>query len=442
MSLSLSSCIQRLETPDKLKDILLSQLQPANDSVPSQTVSWDDLSLAAGYPSLLLLFSVLEQKGVEKSDEIALRYAIKIKESIETRGLSTDLSLFSGVAGICFALEHASCGQPRYRRMLDALHNFLISNIKSFYLDPLYACLEKGLAVPVSLYDPIQGLCGIGRYALVNKSVSGFGDICLQINQALVAFCQSKMIQGYEVPGWYLSQNDPINWNYTHTKGNFNLGLAHGISGVLAFFAISALQGVVVDGQKEAIDFISRWICKHAFYESGLIYWPTHVSFEDVTNQTHPQKKERSKDAWCYGVPGVSRSLFLAGKSLRDTTLMNFAKEAFLGVFSRDPTAWQLPGPALCHGIAGLMTITKAMAEEKGCEGLSENVQMLYNLLLSFYNPKSPFGFRDVEPSEKGECNEVDKVGFLDGAVGVWLALETIENRHSRWRIPLFLDDL
>ena len=73
-----------------------------------------DPSLGRGDAGMLLLYAALQQEGIAHS------YVMKIKETIEVDGIS-DLSLFNGVAGICFALQQASLEGYRYQKMLGTL---------------------------------------------------------------------------------------------------------------------------------------------------------------------------------------------------------------------------------------------------------------------------------------------------------------------------------
>lgn len=402
--------------------------------------AWSDLSLASGYPSLLLLFSTLGQQGlIEDGDAMAHRCVLKIKESVEAQGFSS-LSLFSGVAGSCFALQQASFEGTRYQRMLQSLHTVLIERIEKAYLEPLKQNRSQSLPSSSRLYDPIQGISGIGRYALENLSVPSFVEVVEKITKALVTLSRPLLYRGQNVPGWFLSPDDVLNRQNraTYPNGNFNLGLAHGVTGILAFLAIALLRGIDVEGQKEAIISITNWICSKSIVYKDAVLWPYRVSWEEEIEGT-PLTITGSKDAWCYGVPGIARTLFLAGKAMGNEEIRTFAARAFRSIFSRKQEEWQLLSPTLCHGIAGLMVITHEMSKEKGCEDFALKVNALKELLLSFYRSEAPWGFRDVEVCRQGKWCEIDKPGFLEGAVGVILALSSISNSTFKWHLPLLI---
>ncbi|WP_242678249.1 lanthionine synthetase C family protein [Neochlamydia sp. AcF84] len=429
--------IQRMKDPSAIKAFMQVNANP--DPIIPHHASWDDLSLAGGYPSLVLLFSAMQSKGLVKED-IVHPYVLKIKESIETKGIS-DLSLFSGASGICFALQQATLEGNRYQRMLHSLNNFMLERIEKFYLEPLKTKLAHNQSVPSHLYDVVQGLAGVGRYVLENLSLPHFYELAQSITKVFISLTHPLSVEGHHVPGWHLSSTDILNaHNDFCKKGNFNLGLAHGIPGVLSFFAIASLRGINIEGQADAMRQIALWLRKKSFIRQEMIQWSHSISFEDEIQEKIGFNKP-SKDAWCYGVPGIARALFLAGKALKDEELKSFAATAFRGIFQRKREEWQLLGPMLCHGISGLLLITHTMAQEEGCGDLFSKVNELKQILFSSYDPEAPFGFKDIEFCSQGGQAEVSKAGFLEGTTGVLLTLLSLSYPTSKWHLPLLIHE-
>jgi hypothetical protein len=426
--------IQGMENPAAVRDFMLDPAN-ANPDPIFPHCPWHDLSLGCGYPGYLLLFATLERRGLVE-EGIAHQYVLKIKEAIESQEF-LNLSLFSGLSGICFALQQASFGGLRYQKMLSSLHSFLLERMEESYFGLIRENIKMNEPRPTAVYDIIHGISGIGSYILENLSLPHFMECAQKITIALISLCQPIVIDGYQVPGWYLAPNDFLNVRNNDLKGNFNLGLAHGVPGILAFLSDAYLRGVVVDGQKEMMIMISAWIRKKSYLGKGTIRWPYSVSFEEEIKEKTNAKG--CKDAWCYGAPGISRTLFIAGKALEDEELKSFAGAAFRDIFSRSREEWQLPGPMLCHGIAGLLMITFEMSKEIGCEDLSLRVNELHQILLGFYNPKAPFGFKDIEQCRDGGITEVSKTGFLEGSAGVALALLSLSDPNQNSIPPLMI---
>lgn len=420
---------RKIKSPEFLKDLGFSSLM-------------GDLSLCRGLSGLLLFFKSLANKGLlekKKTDQIIHNYVLKIKEIIEFKGVH-DFSLFSGLCGVCFAIQFVST-ENRYQRILGKLQAFLIDNIKKVYLLPLQENITNNRPSPSCLYDVIQGICGVGRYCIMNSSDHQFYKLSNAISESLVLLTQPLNLNGKHVPGWYLSPKDPLYALHPSlfSRGSFNLGLAHGIPGILSFLSIAFLNGINVKGGKQTIKLVADWIKSKSFLHEEAIRWPYSVSWEEEVEQKS-DSREFSKDAWCYGVPGIARSLLLAGKVINDKNLKQFAIKAFKDVFSRSSDEWQIPGPNLCHGTAGLLLITSAFSKEKDCNDLVVQVDRLKKLLLSQYNPIFPLGFKDLDFRE-GELFCVTKLGLLEGTIGILLTLLTLHDSKHQWSIPFLIDE-
>lgn len=432
----------RMSDPDALAAFMNDPINRNPDRINPNLTTWENPSLAGGYSGLLLLFSVLQKKNLleKKQNTIVHQYVLKIKESIEKNGIAS-LSLFSGLAGICFAIQQASNDGTRYENLLKPLHEILLTNIENIYLVPIKENIFNKRASSSALQDVVQGLSGIGRYVLENRTNPLFHNLTLTIINNLIALIQPILIKGQSVPGWYLEQDDILNQlNRDPSKFNFNLGLAHGIPGILTFLSIALIKGIKLEGQIQAIQTIVHWIRKKSFVTNCAIQWPCAVSFNEEINAITPSN-EASRDAWCYGAPGIARSLYLAGKALNDENLKKFAGAAFRGIFSRTRKQWNIPGPSLCHGIAGLLLITNEMSKEAGFEDLKVNVLELEKILLSYYNPDYSFGFKTLEVCTDGRIAQVSDPGLLEGTAGILLTLLHISNPSSKWHLPFMLTE-
>ncbi|MBY0501372.1 MAG: lanthionine synthetase C family protein [Alphaproteobacteria bacterium] len=400
----------------------------------------DPLSLAEGYPGLLILFVILYQRGMlaESKEKLIHPYILKIKEAAENT-TSLNLSLFSGIAGICFALKFAVTIEGRYGRLLETLNTILLNHMEQAYFNPLMESIKQNQSRVSGHYDVIQGISGVGYYALSNMQNPLFKDLSQKILNVLVALCKPFPREGITIPGWHVTKDDPLNKNYylSTPEGNFNLGFSHGVPGILGLLSAAALKGVVVKGQKETIQILSEWVCKKSFKDAkDAIRWSHSVSWKEELSDKLFLPKEPSQDGWCYGVPGVARSLFLAGRVLEDKNLKDYALKAFQGIFTRSPADWKLHGPAVCHGISGLLLLTFIMAQETRCLYLTSQVSYLQEILLSHYKPDSSFGFQDIEYGPQGEHIAVDKPGFMNGTAGILLTLLTLTGPVSDWHLP------
>lgn len=341
-------------------------------------------SLGGGWAGLLLLYSSLDEAYPGDGWEMAGREcALKIKEEIEEEGIS-DYSLFGGLAGVCFALRHAK----RYGKMVEKLDDYLVDKVRSHVL--------KNLSQPLKIqeYDPISGLAGIGIYLLQAQNFL-VADILRHLTCSFAS--------GWHLPADYLFLEEE---RERYPGGVFNLGLSHGVTGALAFFAHAGVQGVEVPGQRDLGLKIASWL--ESKREND--YWPPLIPFVESAPTAPPV------DSWCYGAPGIARTLYLTGKWLGDKPMQERALDTFHALVKRS----NLNNPAFCHGLSGLLMTTYLMAKETRSEVLHKELSRIENEILAF-------GFNDLEP------------GLLEGEAGILLSLLTLSTDNTSWTTPFLI---
>lgn len=400
-----------------------------------------DLSLAGGLSGLLVLFSLLQEQDDPSWEEDVHKIVFGIKSLIES-GQLHDLSLHGGLAGVCFSIDLASKKHGRYQKMLSALDHLLLKNVYSQFINPIHKNCSSNTPSSARLYDTIQGLSGIGRYAL-SKNTDEFNQFAFDSVEALILFCKPLTVNGLSVPGWYLPSHDPLNRRILEKDqmGTFNLGLSHGITGVLAFLSIAYLKGLRCSGQLETIKMITDWILV-----IGQLQWPSSITWEQETRK-ELSNLTPTRDAWCYGAPGVSRTLFLASQALDDASLKQKALKSFKFVFERAEASihispknlWNLPGPTICHGISGLLILTNQMYKDTKDPYLESKIPELVDLILSDYSDDHLFKFQELALNDENQMVLSDREGLLDGAAGVALTLLTLSNKRDDWQLPFLI---
>ncbi|MDQ7863550.1 lanthionine synthetase C family protein [Peribacillus frigoritolerans] len=201
-------------------------------------------------------------------------------------------------------------------------------------------------------------------------------------------------------------------------EGNFNCGLAHGIPGPLSLMALSIQKGIEIPGQREAVRKITNWLMKWKQVDSG---WPSRLSFQEVATSkiSHAYPK---RQGWCYGDPGVARSIYLAGKALDDTAAIRSAVGAYQDIIVEQKEEWELVSPTFCHGRAGLLQMLIRMAKDEEDQFSVQSIAELVHYIEESYDPNAPFGFRDIE-SNGEKSLQLNKAGLLEGVTGVLLPL-------------------
>jgi lantibiotic biosynthesis protein len=259
-----------------------------------------------------------------------------------------------------------------------------------------YLAADAG-GTPRQIYDVITGLAGIGR-VLLAAAQSGH-DTEPGLLAALATLTTMISSRHGTRPGWWSPPGQRPGYAAPVLSGSADTGLAHGIAGPIAFLSLAHMAGYSVSGQITAIRDAAAWLIR--WQADGT--WPPHVTGTELdTGLAAPTAGRR--DAWCYGAPGISRSLTLAGKAIGDQAFTSSAEAAVNAVTTRLPAGWDCEGPTLCHGYAGVLQVTSADCAAQAVTGQ--------------FDHQTPFAFQHVAAQ-----TPKDQPGFLTGAAGVALAL-------------------
>ena len=389
-------------------------------AAPTQTafplaVRWLAPSLAQGDAGIALTCAYLDawwpDEGWDQAGHSYLSTAAVAAEN------SPQLSpaMFGGLTGLALAAWSLSRGATRYRNLMAALENALLSNVMTQaegWDPPIMDGMSFGQ------FDVISGLAGIGAYLLLRREQPGAGAALESVLRALVALASdSGSRPRWWTPAHLLGDEEMA---ALYPNGNLNCGLAHGIPGPLALMALALADGIGVPGIEEAVDRLAGWIVGHRADDGWGVNWPYAISLtqEGLPDRGAPTDGP-SRAAWCYGAPGVARALWLAGVARNRPEWGNLAIEAMEAVYQRPIAARQIDSPTFCHGVAGLLQITLRFANNTGFPVFTNAACDLTEQLLSAYEPDSLLGYRNWEPGG----TRVDQPGLLDGAPGVLLAL-------------------
>jgi len=317
-------------------------------------------------------------------------------------------ALFSGLAGIGFVADFLSPNGSRYKSLLSAIDEALGDAIVA-----ICDTLNTSHGCRVADMDVVSGAAGIALYFLSRHHLAAAQVPSRKLIGALAQIStRDSALPAWHTPSEKLTSAMHRSW----PGGCLNCGLAHGITGVLATLSIARIQGLEMDSVPEAIHANAQWLLDQASYDEWGLNWPTAVP---LLPRSSSEQGHFSRSAWCYGVPGIARALWLAGRAVGDAKYRDYAVQAWTGLTVRPRSAWGLYSVTFCHGLAGVLQIALRFAREVPNAPTSRLISELTGDILGAYQPESPFCYSDT----LADGTKVEHPGILEGAAGVLLTL-------------------
>lgn len=314
------------------------------------------------------------------------------------------MSLYGGLAGLLLTAKTLGRAQRRYAALVERLVGLV----------RMWA--DQTIAVPYEKprytheFELISGAAGVA-IALEGIEDAQAPELKRRIDDYLIWLCSDSAerwkAQVQFSPGMSCSTN--------------NLGVSHGITGVLSALSFSPAPGAA--GAVEAlVDYLVAIAQDHG---RGL-RWPAAIDAGEALGSRH---------AWCYGTPGVAAVLTIAAKRIGRDDALELAIGA-LEAFWRSPReSWHLADSAICHGTAGVALCFESAARVTENSALMSYAARLHEEVLQAYDESAPYGYRAESPEGK-PC---DDATFLTGAVGIALSLLSPIGADRAWLRALAL---
>lgn len=268
-------------------------------------------------------------------------------------------SLFHGAPALAFVLHTGA--HPAYAAMLAALDEH-INDLTALKLAAAYERMDRGELTRPSEYDLISGLTGLGLYHLVRHGSADPG-MTTAVLEYLVALADPVYQHGESLPGWWSGTGPASTPDPGWSAGHLNLGMAHGISGILALLSGAMRVGIQVEGHAKAVSELCATFDRYRRGGNACSWWPAMVSFGEYGHgPASPGRQPRP--SWCYGTPGHARAQQLAGLALNDQERMRVAERALAGCVLDRRVTRLLTDASLCHGWAGVaQTLWRATSD-------------------------------------------------------------------------------
>ncbi|WMN58591.1 lanthionine synthetase C family protein [Pseudoalteromonas xiamenensis] len=209
------------------------------------------------------------------------------------------------------------------------------------------------------------------------------------------------------------------------TQPEFNLGLAHGVPGIIAAL-LPALQSSTLHARARALlEGACDWLVAERNPEHRA-----ECAYGCATGS------HRSRLGWCYGDLTIALTLARAGIALDRPNYVDHAREVALMAATRNAQSASIEDAGLCHGIFGLVTIFQLLNRIVPHPEFSKAHHYWLEYGLAKYaelGEQAFYTYQGIPPSYEEEF------GFLMGYAGVGLALLSVLNEDLDWTESLLM---
>lgn len=370
---------------------------------PPEHPAWSPLghysSLSGGKAGLALFFAYLDKalpdRGYGDVSIETLESSIDGSDEIGNR-----LGLFAGLSGTAWVIEH--------------LRDRIVDPEGEDPNEEVVLALREALLQPGwgGAFDLVSGLTGLGVFALERLPHPAGAD-CLQLVIDRLVEIVDRREEGF---AWKTSvEFMRANLRALLPDGEFNLGVAHGVPGVVAFLAEAYAEGFdTLRLLERAVD----WILSKRLPEGMVSRFPYRYSPSEENS-----KLVSARLAWCYGDIGVSVVLLAAARATKNPAWEHEAREIGRFAASRRIEDAEVFDAGLCHGMAGIAHLFNRLFQATGEVVFERAALEWFSRTLSFRRVGQGIGgFLTLLPGEDKESWQTDP-GFLMGAAGIGLAL-------------------
>jgi lantibiotic modifying enzyme len=305
--------------------------------------------------------------------------------------------LYGGAARIAFAVGHLSAGD-------DA----------DTACEMIERSLLRYLSEPTESYDLISGLVGIAVPVLqriADGKASPSGEAVAHSILDQLERLARPMPTGV---AWHTPPDLLPEWQRALAPDGYtNLGLAHGIPGVVAILARYVAAGVDIRRARTLLEGGVEYLRSVASPTFGARY----AAWLPAQRGDAP-----SRVAWCYGDLGVAVALMSAATATARDDWRAAALDLAHGMAARSFDASGVVDAGLCHGAAGVAHLFNRLSQATGDAELARRADAWFTRTLAMRRTDAIAGFPRGLPVS-GTMTWEPGADILTGASGVALAL-------------------
>jgi lantibiotic biosynthesis protein len=293
-------------------------------------------------------------------------------------------ALFGGIAGAAWILEHLiASGQSGFDDPLGAVDTLLLE----------FAGQRNNDAG----YDLIGGIVGTGAYFLERPCSSLRDDALFTLLERLEHTAEINP-QGIT---WHTRRQVLRSFAGSQdTHGRYDLGVAHGVAGVLRFLGILVALGIGKTSARTLLNGCVHWLMCQEQAEGAQSRFPNWVNSLDEI--------QHSRIAWCYGDLGIGIVLWQTARLLGNPDWLQYSEKIIDRCIARGPDG--IVDAGLCHGAVGVAHMFNRIYQQSGQSKYKHAAKDYYSLAIQLTNDKKNL------PKSTGQR-------FIDGDIGIALGL-------------------
>ncbi len=385
-----------------LRDKAVSAIQDiAADlrSIPSDSIQ--DPSLFSGHAGIALFFAHLGESPL--GDTVDQKHAILHLKSA-TSGLRTvpmDPSFGSGLAGVMWTLAHLKklSGGKLRKRGFSSIDRTIADIIDDGFWSQLVGLWEGQVGIAVYLMERLpdpQSRARLRRLVLNLRKIATATE--------LGVFWQMPL-------GLYADHHETES---QASESEVNLGVAHGVPGVIAALSRLCLARIEARTTRELLEGAVEWLLAQRLPEDHRFPYAVCPG-----RQPSP-----ARVAWCYGEPGIAIALYSAAQALRDRQLARLALKIADLAAKRPDHESGIEDACICHGAAGVAHILNRLFQATRSRDIESDARSWFERTLEMRLPGEGIGgFFGVGRLEGTDVTHHLCPDLMNGAAGIGLAL-------------------
>lgn len=362
-----------------------------------------NFSLGEGDAGMALFYAYLARTtGEDAHDAPARRYLERAVAALSETRVAPDL--YAGFCGVAWAVEHlATAGTDADEDVNQTIDEVLEAGLRE--ARPEAAWWQR--------YDLITGLVGLGVYALERMPRPSAVRILELVVRHLAAVSETAA----DGITWRTEPEQlPLRSRQLTPEGNFNLGVAHGVPGVIGLLGLVSAAGISLPRTRELLDGAMSWFLARRLPRGGK------AEFNGWLSPNGNPLADRV--SWCYGNPGIAVTLLVAARAVGNEDWEREAVDLALASAARDPRDSKVVDASFCHGAAGNGHLFNRLFQATGDTRFRDASVAWFERTFELRRPgRGLAGFEFLVLDSNQENAWVGTRGILIGISGVGLAL-------------------